>query len=481
MTPEAAEGWRIRARNDPLDFCRWMFKSMHGQKFIVTPIHLKMNAFFLRLYAGQIPRGIINIMPRAGKTITVAHFIAWGLGQYPDSEWIYASFSADLASNTSYDVREIVQSEEYQRIFPGTRLSGDSTARDHWKTTAGGQVKAAGNEGTLTGFGAGKKRPGFGGALIGDDLLKPNHALSDTMREKVNRWFSGTFRSRRNTPDTPILIIGQRLHEDDICGFLLSGGSREHWEVLTISVLDESGESVWPEMYPTDEMKLLEEADPYTFAGQYMQRPAPLEGGIVKPDRLVHVDAIPAGTTFCRGWDLAASHGKGDWTAGALVGRCPDGHFIIADVRRVQEGPDGVRALLLGTANEDPQGTPISIPQDPGAAGKTLVLDYARLLSGFSVEFSPESGDKVSRAMPLFAQINVGNVYILNGAWNAAFKDELRLMPNGKHDDQVDAASRAFARVSGSDLWLETMYAGMRDEEETEAAPVADSWTSIIN
>ena len=418
---------------------------MHGQKFIVTPIHLKMNAFFLRLYAGQIPRGIINIMPRAGKTITVAHFIAWGLGQYPDSEWIYASFSADLASNTSYDVREIVQSAEYQRIFPGTRLAGDSTARDHWKTTAGGQVKAAGNEGTLTGFGAGKKRPGFGGALIGDDLLKPNHALSDTMRDKVNRWFSGTFRSRRNTPDTPILIIGQRLHEADICGFLLDGGSKEHWEVLTIPVLDEDGNSIWEEMYPTEEMKLLEMADQYTFASQYMQRPAPLEGGLVKPDRLVHVDAVPAGTEFVRGWDLASTVGGGDWTAGVKLGKCPDGRYIIADAKHAQEGPDGVRALLLGTANEDGAEVRISIPQDPGQAGKTQSLDLARILAGFPVSFSPESGHKILRAQPLFAQINVGNVLVLNGPWVAGFKDELRMFPNGKHDDRVDAAARAFA------------------------------------
>ena len=191
----------------------------------------------------------------------------------------------------------------------------------------------------------------------------------------------------------------------------------------------------------------MEEASPYVFAGQYMQRPAPAEGGIFKPDQIQIIDDLPAvEIKWCRGWDLASTV-DGDWTAGGKVGRLPDGRFVIADMVRLRDGPDKRDAAIKNTASLDGRNVKISIPQDPGQAGKTQVIYLTRELAGYNVKSSPESGDKITRAEPLGSQVNIGNVMMLRGEWNASLINEMRMFPNGSNDDQIDALSRAFSEV----------------------------------
>ena len=441
MTPEAIQGWRLRAHDDPLDFTRWMFKTMHGGKFTVTPLHRRINSFFLRLYAGEIKRGIINIMPRAGKTISVAHFVAWGIGQYPDSEWIYSSFSSELASDTSYKIREIVAHPEFQRVFPGVSIAQDAKRVDHWRTTAGGVMYSAGSGGTITGFGAGKKRQGFGGCLIGDDLLKPSEATSDLLRGKCNAWFSNTFKSRRNSPETPILIIGQRLHENDICGFLKSGGSGEKWDVLSIPVLDAEGVSIWEEMYPAAEMQTLSEADPYTFSSQFMQEPSPPTGGMFETDRIEIVEAMPAGAQRVRAWDPAYTNKATSCdTAGALMAVF-EGTVYIEDITfRKTSNPD---AMVEAVAQVDGKDVTILYPQDPGAGVKVLA-DLVKRMHGYDVRSHKPTTDKVEAWIPLASQVNGRNVRLVRGDWNRDFVNDLRMAPFGKRKDLIDAVSYGY-------------------------------------
>ena len=468
MTPEAIEGWRIRARSNPLDFARWMFKARKGMRWELAAHHHAINAALLRVYAGEIRRLIINIPPRYSKTESVVNFMAWALGQYPDSEFIYSSYSARLSAKSSYDCREVVAHPEYRAIFPHVSLRDDSTARDEWRTTAGGMVYAVGAGGTITGYGAGKARPGFGGMIVIDDPHKADEATSQVMRDNVWDWFQGTMESRTNSPDTPIVVIMQRLHEDDLAGRLLAGANGEEWTLLSLPAIRADGTALWPFKHTIERLRQMEEANPYGFAGQYLQRPAPPAGGVIKPDLLGIVDAVPVGTHFCRAWDLASSVGKGDYTVGAKIGRCPDGSWIIADIVRFQGGPDEVRRAMLNTAHADGKNCPISIPQDPGQAGKVQASDLTRMLGGFMVEATPESGDKITRAQPFAAQVNAGNIKALNGPWIKAWKDEARLFPFGKNDDQIDACSRAFAKVAAMDTWISSMYDGMRREESSQ-------------
>ena len=147
-----------------------------------------------------------------------------------------------------------------------------------------------------------------------------------------------------------------------------------------------------------------------------------------------------------RGWDFGSTT-DGDPTAGGKLGLLPDGRYIIGDMVWMQAGPDERDAALKNTAARDGKAVRISIPQDPGQAGKTQVTYLTRQLAGYPVRSSPESGDKITRAEPFASQVNVGNVLMLRGPWNDGLVNEMRLFPNGSHDDRIDSLSRAFAEL----------------------------------
>lgn len=428
-----------------------MFALRKGFQWIKGRHHKIICDALMRVYNGECKRLIINIPPRYSKTeLAVINFMAWSLGRNPDAEFIHTSYSGRLATQNSWQTREIVASDEYREIFPATSLRNDSSAKDEWRTTGGGCVYAVGAGGTITGYGAGKHRPGFGGAILIDDPHKADEARSDVMRQNVIDWFQNTLESRKNSPDTPIILIMQRLHESDLAGWLIGGGNGEKWEVVCLPALQEGKTALWPEKHSVDDLLRMQEASPYTFSGQYQQSPSPPEGGIIKPHMLQIVEAIPAGDIkWIRGWDLASTI-DGDYTAGGKLGKLPDGRFVIADMVRGRWGPDERDAALVNTAGLDGRKVKISIPQDPGQAGKTQALYLTRALSGFNVLTSPESGDKITRAEPFAAQVNVGNVLMLKAPWNEALMTEMRMFPNGTNDDQIDSLSRAFASLLSS-------------------------------
>lgn len=434
------------ARSDLYFFARWMFLQRRGFQWRRSAHHRQVCGALMKVYRGECTRLVINIPPRYSKTeLAVVNFVAWTLGQCPDAEFIHASYSATLAANNSAAVRSLVQHEAYREIFPEVTLADE--ARAHWTTKAGGVVYATGAAGTITGFGAGKMRGGFGGAIIIDDPHKADEARSDIVRQGVIDWFQNTIESRKNDPvRTPIIVVMQRLHEHDLAGWLLAGGNGEQWDSLALSAWQDAANTMplWPEKHSADELRRMEKASPYHFAGQYRQCPAPPEGGIFKPDQLVVVDAVPSGTRWARGWDLGATM-SGDWTAGAKLGLLPDDRLIIGDMVRLQAGPDERDAAIVRAAASDGVEVRQSIPQDPGQAGKTQVLDLTRKLAGRSVHSSPETGSKITRAEPLASQVNVGNVLMLRRPWNDKLVDEMRLFPNGRWDDQIDALSRAYA------------------------------------
>jgi len=402
----------------------------------------------MRVFYGQCKRLIINIPPRYSKTeLAVVNWIAWCLGQAPDSEFILTGYSGHLAATNSWQSREIVQSSSYREIFPAARVRSDSSAKGEWRTTDGGCVYAVGAGGTITGYGAGKQRPEFGGAIIIDDPHKADEANSDTIRKGVIEWFQNTLESRKNGPDTPIVLIMQRLHQEDLAGWLLAGGNGEHWDHVCLPAIQADGTVLWPEKHSLEDLRIMEQAKPYVFAGQYQQRPSPAQGGVFKPDRLTVVDAIPAGDIkFVRAWDLASTT-DGDFTAGPKLGMLEDGRLIIADMVRERVGPDERDAIMVATASRDGKSVRIGIPQDPGQAGKTQVLYLTRKFPGYIVKTSPESGDKVTRAEPFASQVNVGNVLMLRAPWNDALREEMRMFPNGLFDDQVDGCSRAYSEL----------------------------------
>ena len=286
--------------------------------------------------------------------------------------------------------------------------------------------------------------------IIIDDPHKADEARSEVRRQNVIDWFQNTLESRKNSPETPIILIMQRLHENDLAGWLLDGGNGEEWEHLCLPAIQDDGTALWPEKHDIETLRRMEQAAPYVFAGQYLQKPAPPDGGTFKPDNLQFVKALPAGNIrWVRAWDLASTANDGDYTAGGRLGVTEDGRYIIANIVRGQYGADERDRILKNTAQKDGVKTKISIPQDPGQAGKSQTLYLTRQLAGFSVSASPESGDKVTRAEPFAAQVNIGNVMLLDdGTWDTdALISEMRMFPNGQHDDQIDCLSRAFGEL----------------------------------
>lgn len=446
---------QIEAQQDLYFFTRYMFKERRGYKWKHNWHHREVCDALMRVYKGETKRLIINIPPRYSKTeIAVINFMAWALGKNPDCEFIHISYSAMLAANNAFQTRNLVQEESYKKVFPDLKLRDDSKAKDNWRTVEGGVCYATGTGGTITGFGAGKMRDGFGGCIIIDDPHKADEASSKTIREGVIDWFQNTLESRTNSPDTPIIVIMQRLHEEDLAGWLLgdredgepvAGGNGEVWEHICLSAIQDDGSALWPAKHNIQKLTLMEKAAPYVFAGQYRQRPAPPAGGFFKPDEIEIVDALPADILKkTRAWDLASSEGEGAYTAGVGMASANDGYTYIFDVEREQLGPENVNKRIKSTADLDGMAVTIRLPQDPGQAGKSQVKSFTKLLVGYNVVALPVSGDKVTRAQPFAAQVNVGNVRMLRGDWNKDFKDELRNFPNGKYKDQVDAAADAF-------------------------------------
>ena len=232
-----------------------------------APFHAAICTALERVVVGKCKRLIINIPPRSGKTeIAVKSFMAWCMGIFPDAEFIHASYSKELATTNTWETRAIMQHEAYAEIFGAPKLRTDSNAKDHFRTDQGGVVYSTGADGTITGFGAGKMRQGFGGAIIIDDAHKAGEANSKTMRDRVLSWFQVTMESRKNTVDTPIIVIMQRLHEEDLAGWLLAGGNGEKWDHVCVPALDADGASFWPEQFPIDDMKRKEKANSYVFA-----------------------------------------------------------------------------------------------------------------------------------------------------------------------------------------------------------------------
>jgi hypothetical protein len=201
---------------------------------------------------------MINIAPRYGKTeLAVKNFISHGLSINPAAKFIHLSYSTELALDNSEAVKDIIEHESFKEIFPEVVIKKDSKAKKKWYTTAGGGVYATSTGGQVTGFGAGTVddddekfdeefedefsqllegigiNQTFGGALIIDDPIKPEDADSEIKRNRVNNRYDSTIKNRVNSRNTPIIIMMQRVHEDDLCGYLLKNEPGE-WFVLSL-------------------------------------------------------------------------------------------------------------------------------------------------------------------------------------------------------------------------------------------------------
>ena len=398
---------------------------------------------------------IINIPPRIGKSeIVCKQFISWGLSIYPDSNFIYTSYSIALAREHSEATRDIVQSSFYNSMFPHVALKKDSKTKNHWKTTAGGAFYASGTTGSITGFGAGTTRDGFGGAFIIDDPLKADEAHSQVKREAVIRWFQNTVGSRLNKPETPIIIIMQRLHEEDLVGWLLEGNDGREWDHINIPALSPEGKPEFPHIYPMEVLKREEKNNPYNFASQFLQSPTVYGGAIFKKEwwRYYKTDV------FRLDWgiitvDTAQKKGEhNDYTVFQCWGYIKGGAYLIDHRRFKAECPD-LKMLLWNFyrgVKDKVHIRRVLIEDKVSGTGLIQEIDRDRDIP-IPIEAVPRIKDKVTRAYDVAGYVSAGLVFLPE---DMVQKDEFlneftSFTPTmtHRHDDQVDATCDALMYI----------------------------------
>jgi len=313
---------RARSEDDHLFFCRYFFRVRQSIKFIVNWHHRLMCDIVDSVITGVYENVVINVSPGGTKTeIFVINFIARGLALNPWARFLHLSGSNELASLNSATARDLVQSDEYQQFWP-RKIADDASAKKRWNvlvTDKDGREKLAGGVyatalgGQVTGFRAGHMSPGFQGAIIIDDPIKPEDAFSRTKVDAANRKLISTVKSRRANPSTPIVLVMQRVAENDPAGFILNGNLDGKWTHIKIpailnedylSALDrkyrqliEPGETVdgrfsyWPYKEPLPQLLEMEKGggqdrngqliSRHVFSGQYQQAPKALGGNII--------------------------------------------------------------------------------------------------------------------------------------------------------------------------------------------------------
>ena len=446
MTPDKI----AHLRTDLLAYAQHMFRARKGVEMKFNGHQEAICNALERVVLGKTKRLIINVPPRSGKTeLAVINFIAWCMGNFPDSEFIHASYSKRLATNNTFNARAIMQHEAHAEIFGTPMLRQDSNAKDEFRTEEGGVVYATGNEGTITGYGGGKMRSSFGGAIIIDDPHKAGEGDSDTMRKNVLDWFSTTMESRKNSPDTPIIVIMQRLHEDDLSGFLLKGGNGEQWENLCIPAVNDAGESFWPEQFPLHDLKRLEATNVYRYAGQYQQRPAPKGGGIFKDEWWRYYKALPALEHRVIYADTAQKTKEAnDYSVFQCWGKTQTGQAVLIDqIRGKWEAPDlltQARAFWLKHKASTNPAKLRAMKVEDKASGTGLIQTLKR--EGVPIIAIQRNIDKVTRAMDVVPMIQSGNVFLPeDAAWLSDYLAEATVFPNGANDDQLDPTMDAIS------------------------------------
>jgi predicted phage terminase large subunit-like protein len=343
-------------------------------------------------------------------------------------------------------------------------MSDDEANRIKFSNAAGGFKLATSVRGSVMGE--------RGDRILLDD---PNdtrltiHSIAEL--EAALQWFTEVLPTRINDAGkSATIIIMQRVHERDISGHILSNELQyEHlclpmeYEPAThcttsIGFSDwrtEPGELLAPERFSRDYLDnvlkptLRSWGGTYAESAQLQQTPAPRAGGMFKKSDFQVVD-VPPDDVFktVRGWDLAGSTtSTSPYTSAVKLGLCRSGAVVVLDVLRDRLTPHGVNTEIKTTAGIDGVNCAQDLPQDPGQAGKHQKMALANVLAGHKFHFSPESGSKQVRAVPFAAQCEAGNVYIVRAPWNDAFISEFGSFPAGKFSDQVDAASRAYARL----------------------------------
>lgn len=283
---------RAKLYGSLLLFTRVFFKLRTGKNFDLSKPTARECHFIsicrelTRVFNGELDLLVVNVAPRYGKTELLIHFVAWCMARYPDCNFLYTSTTHNLAATQSEIIRDVIMLREYRDLF-FVDIKKSSKAKFDFKTTENGGVYAAGLDGTIIGRGAGiRSAKRFGGAILIDDAHKESEVCSDVVRQGVIDRYEGTLASRRNDGfKTPIIAIGQSLHEADLMAHLREMVRKDKTgrkKLLSLPSLDAVNNALYPEVHTTEQLLEMKETTPYIFAAQHQQNPQPAGGGLFK-------------------------------------------------------------------------------------------------------------------------------------------------------------------------------------------------------
>lgn len=409
---------------------------------------------------------MINVPPGMSKSLIVSVLwpaYCWGPLNMPWLRFAATSYRGDLALRDGKRCRDLIASPWYQdRWGDRFKIRRHDDAAGRFSNYQGGYRLGLPFSGIM----------GEGGDfLLFDDPHNVEQAEKDEVRDNKIRLIRLALPTRvRNWQVGGVVCIMQRLHERDYCGYALE--HEDDWDHLCFPARYESdhpfptrsslgfrdprsrdGEILCEARFSEERITKLEidMGGDYGAAGQLQQRPMPRSGGMFKREKFQVISAteVPAGGRSARGWDLAGSKGKlSANTAGVRI-RLYEGRLYIEHAISEKWGPDELAQRIRAQADLDGQKVKQSIPQDPGSSGLFQAHVLAQQLHGYPVDFSPETGDKATRAQPLAGQVSASNVWLVRGPWNDNFVDEAASFPLGRYRDQIDAASRAYRALHG--------------------------------
>jgi predicted phage terminase large subunit-like protein len=336
ITKSVADAVREILTKDFRKFSLWSFEIQMGFKFQEQDFHAVVFEFCQKIVDGGIDRGIVTIPPRHSKTQIISIFLPlYSFCHNPSSQNIITSYADDVVQESSGYIRTIMMDPLFQKIFSNVRIDQNKRSLERWGTTKQGVLHAVPTGGKMTGKGAGSLTNIYSGIFCVDDVIKPKDAYSNTIRAEINDRYDNTFMSRLandgyindkdgklvKCPRTPIVIIMQRVHDEDLVGFLLRGGSSDSYHYLNIPALvdkdtgnqewydklisgqaytnaipylydlkREKESALWPARKSYETLKEMQAKTPYTFNSQYMGNPTAQGHGLVSEEWWIEYD-----------------------------------------------------------------------------------------------------------------------------------------------------------------------------------------------
>ena len=416
-----------------------------------------------KVASGEIKRLIISLPPRHMKSIMASvAFPAWLLGRDPTRKIVAASYGTELSDMYSLQTRDIMQTSWYQRLFPAARLDKRHITVNKFDTLKKGYRIATTVGGALTGRG--------GNVIIVDDPMKAKDGSSQVLRDSLWDWYSGTLATRLNNPKTDaIVVIAQRLHEDDLIGRLLIKGGWNHLMLPGTAVQNEKipiwnkvewvrnvGDLLHPERIDDEVLaQLKRELGTYHYSAQIQQDPVPIDGNLVRKEWFITYDGIPTPGNFqsiVQSWDTAQVPGAGNDFSVCTTWGVLDGRHCLIDVYRGQLGYPALRKKVVELRNHWNANMVIV---ERANSGISLFQDLRNIGQTWIFSLGTEGMDKISRLAQQSAKIEQGLIALPQDAsWLDLYLREMIGFPNATHDDQVDSTSQFLRSIDLKPQWI---------------------------